>query len=85
MTCLHNHDQILECLRKIFLKGFQIYQNYLCALMYYDYIILSFCICWKLKLSFLLFMQVTEFLDEEVKLALEPYKDQLEEKSEVNL
>ena len=34
MTCLHNHDQILEFLRKIFLKGFQIYQNYLCALMY---------------------------------------------------
>ena len=33
MTCLHNHDQILEFLRKIFLKGFQIYQNYLCALM----------------------------------------------------
>ena len=32
MTCLHNHDQILEFLRKIFLKGFQIYQNYLCAL-----------------------------------------------------
>ena len=30
MTCLHNHDQILEFLRKIFLKGFQIYQNYLC-------------------------------------------------------
>ena len=34
MTCLHNHDQILEFLRKIFLKGFQIYQNYLCALNY---------------------------------------------------
>ena len=34
MICLHNHDQILEFLRKIFLKGFQIYQNYLCALMY---------------------------------------------------
>ena len=34
MTCLHNHDQILEFLRKIFLKGFQIYQNYLCALTY---------------------------------------------------
>ena len=33
MTCLHNHDQILEFLRKIYLKGFQIYQNYLCALM----------------------------------------------------
>ena len=33
MTCLHNHDQILEFLRKIFLKGFQIYQNYLCALI----------------------------------------------------
>ena len=32
MTCLHNHDQVLEFLRKIFLKGFQIYQNYLCAL-----------------------------------------------------
>ena len=32
MTCLHNHDQILQFLRKIFLKGFQIYQNYLCAL-----------------------------------------------------
>ena len=32
MNCLHNHDQILEFLRKIFLKGFQIYQNYLCAL-----------------------------------------------------
>ena len=32
MTCLHNHDQILEFLRKIFWKGFQIYQNYLCAL-----------------------------------------------------
>ena len=32
MTCLHNHDQILEFLRKIYLKGFQIYQNYLCAL-----------------------------------------------------
>ena len=32
MTCLPNHDQILEFLRKIFLKGFQIYQNYLCAL-----------------------------------------------------
>ena len=32
MTCLHNHDQILEFLQKIFLKGFQIYQNYLCAL-----------------------------------------------------
>ena len=32
MTCLHNHDQILEFLRKIFLKDFQIYQNYLCAL-----------------------------------------------------
>ena len=32
MTCLHNHDQIIEFLRKIFLKGFQIYQNYLCAL-----------------------------------------------------
>ena len=28
----NNHDQILEFLRKIFLKGFQIYQNYLCAL-----------------------------------------------------
>ena len=35
MTCLHNHDQILEFLRNIFLKGFQIYQNYLCALMFY--------------------------------------------------
>ena len=35
MTCLHNHDQILEFLRKIFLKGFQIYQNYLCALICY--------------------------------------------------
>ena len=35
MTCLHNHDQILEFLRKIFLKGFQIYQNYLCALIIY--------------------------------------------------
>ena len=33
MTCLHNHDQILEFLRKLFLKGFQIYQNYLCALI----------------------------------------------------
>ena len=33
MACLHNHDQILEFLRKIFLKGFQIYQNYLCALI----------------------------------------------------
>ena len=33
MTCLHNHDQILEFLQKIFLKGFQIYQNYLCALI----------------------------------------------------
>ena len=33
MTCLHNHDQILEFLWKIFLKGFQIYQNYLCALI----------------------------------------------------
>ena len=32
MACLHNHDQILEFRRKIFLKGFQIYQNYLCAL-----------------------------------------------------
>ena len=32
MTCLHYHDQILEFLWKIFLKGFQIYQNYLCAL-----------------------------------------------------
>ena len=32
MTFLHNHDQILEFLRKIFLKSFQIYQNYLCAL-----------------------------------------------------
>ena len=39
MTCLHNHDQILEFLRKIFLKGFQIYQNYLCALR-----ISKFCI-----------------------------------------
>ena len=36
MTCLHNHDQILEFLRKIFLKGFQIYQNYLCALIHVD-------------------------------------------------
>ena len=35
MTCLHNHDEILEFLRKIFLKGFQIYQNYLCALIYF--------------------------------------------------
>ena len=26
-------NQILEFVRKIFLKGFQIYQNYLCALM----------------------------------------------------
>ena len=34
MTCLHNHDQILEFLWKIFLKGFQIYQNYLCALIF---------------------------------------------------
>ena len=34
MTCLHNHDQILEFLRKIFLKDFQIYQNYLCALTF---------------------------------------------------
>ena len=33
MTCLHNHDQILEFLQKIILKGFQIYQNYLCALI----------------------------------------------------
>ena len=32
MTCLHNHYQILEFLQKIYLKGFQIYQNYLCAL-----------------------------------------------------
>ena len=31
MTCPHNHDQILAFPRKIFLKGFQIYQNYLCA------------------------------------------------------
>ena len=38
MTCLHNHDQILEFLRKIFLKGFQIYQNYLCALRYWHWI-----------------------------------------------
>ena len=36
MTCLHNHDQILEFLRKLFLKGFQIYQNYLCALTLLD-------------------------------------------------
>ena len=41
MICLHNHDQILEFLRKIFLKGFQIYQNYLCALSY---------LCFELKL-----------------------------------
>ena len=34
MTCLHNHDQILEFLRKIFLKGFQIDQNYLCAFIH---------------------------------------------------
>ena len=27
MICLHNHDQILEFLRKILLKGFQIYQR----------------------------------------------------------
>ena len=37
MICLHNHDQILEFLRKMFLKGFQIYQNYLCALRDWDY------------------------------------------------
>ena len=32
MTYLHNHDQILEFLWKILPKGFQINQNYLCAL-----------------------------------------------------
>ena len=42
MTCLHNHDQILEFLRKIFLKGFQIYQNYLCALNYLSSVLKSF-------------------------------------------
>ena len=36
MTCLHNHDQILEFLRKIFLNGFQVYQNYLCALSFFS-------------------------------------------------
>ena len=33
MTCLHNHDQILEYQGKIFFEGFQNYQNYLCALI----------------------------------------------------
>ena len=37
MNCLHNHDQILEFLRKIFLKDFQIYQNYLCALTMFSF------------------------------------------------
>ena len=43
MTCLHNHDQILEFLQKIFLKGFQIYQNYLCPLSY-DTAVMNSCI-----------------------------------------
>ena len=42
MTCLHNHDQILEFLRKIFFKGFQIYQNYLCALNHVNQIFFVF-------------------------------------------
>ena len=32
MSCLYNHYQILEFVRKISLKSFEIYQNYLCAL-----------------------------------------------------
>ena len=41
MTCLHDHDQILEFLRKIFLGGFQIYQNYLWELHRFMYIAYS--------------------------------------------
>lgn len=32
MTCIHNLDEILKFYCEMFLKGFQIYQNYLCAL-----------------------------------------------------
>ena len=32
MTCIHDLDEILKFQRDMFLKGFQIYQNYLCAL-----------------------------------------------------
>ena len=32
MACVHNHDQIPEFLAKMLLKGFSVYQNYLCAL-----------------------------------------------------
>ena len=42
MSCLHNRDQILEFLRKFFLKGFHIYQNYLCVLEYRLVLIYSF-------------------------------------------
>ena len=44
MTCLHNHDQILE-FQRIFLKGFQIYQNYLRAL------IMCVCVCVRVRVS----------------------------------
>ena len=50
MICLHNHDQILEFLRKIFLKGFQIYQNYLCALSVNTYCIVLCHMSNKLKI-----------------------------------
>ena len=32
MTCIHNPDEILKFQWKMFLKGFQIHRNYLCAL-----------------------------------------------------
>ena len=41
MTCLHNHDQILEYQGEIFLEGFQNYQNYLCALTTMMYTLLG--------------------------------------------
>ena len=37
MSCLYNHDQILEFVRKISLKSFEIYQNYLCALSHIEF------------------------------------------------
>ena len=54
MSCLHNHDQLLEFLRKIFLKGFQIYQNYLCALRF----IFLFLLCTFYYLYFHFFMHL---------------------------
>ena len=49
MTCIHNADEILKFQWKMFLKGFQIYQSYLCAL------IMGTCFQWNNNFSLFFF------------------------------